>query len=726
MSLHENELGNSNHPVTANPNSAGTGYADLSARDADSSFNTAAENVNKVVRVDSPLSYYILTSVSPTWLEITSVFSGNDATEVFTSTDDRFFGELGLPGTQSWTDTEVNTGTIVVFADTVFGDPKDVIKYNIAASGDTTKSEIALTAQNWTDILTFGASYSGVCRITEDVSSQSIFSGMGFSSGNDPRPSSIQSRVGVSISENGTHTTITLDGQAAVVLDGTGGNPLVLKDDYFSWEVFIDPTPDAGVNFGAANLSVNEILVKVGGIVSSDSTVNDEVSVANSSPTGTTTFYFSNFGVTIYEEVSTRTLTPTTMSSDRAQIFIPGGARDYTVILPDGNPRKIGNTLDFIVQNIGGKLKVQTQNPSSPKSLFNGLNEIEKNIISAKEITFVNTLANGNVYVENSEILNQDALGSAPGSINYDPVKGTMNVRNVFPGSSVQVGQESVVFVVNNTGSAITDGVMVHVSGYDASNDAMEIEMALADKVEDTEVMGMTTTSMIDGAVGLVTVFGRVNDLDTSSFSVGDLLYLSETVPGGVTTARPSIPIQIGHVGKVNASTGFVQVEIKDLERSIFGGFSHTLDQTFTAGVSAPVQFNKNEEFSGLEHSETVNNDEFTFTSGGVYQVTAEPQYTRVSGGGTDVLNMFIAKDSGSGFVNMPDSTVKFAVNTTGITTVSPLTTTFRVSATDKIRVMVQVETANLILEAFPASGSDPNDIPLTPSIIMNIVRIGD
>lgn len=47
-------------------------YADIAARDADSAFHSVAANVNKVVRVDSPLSYYTLGAVTPTWVEFTS------------------------------------------------------------------------------------------------------------------------------------------------------------------------------------------------------------------------------------------------------------------------------------------------------------------------------------------------------------------------------------------------------------------------------------------------------------------------------------------------------------------------------------------------------------------------------------------------------------------------------------------------------------------------------
>lgn len=647
--------------------------------------------------------------------------------EEFAATEASFNSELGLPAAQGFTDSTAGAGTITLVSQNVFGVQKDTIKYNVPGDGDSAKSELALSGEDWDFMLANGFSFRGEgCKIVEDINTQSIFSGAGFSVARDPRPSSIQSRVGVFISEDGTNTTIRLDGQTVVALDGAGGIPLVPKDSYFDWEVFVDETPDAGVNFGAATMTVNGIQVVVGGIIASNNAVNDEVSVANSSSTGTTSFFFVNFGVTIYREGNVKTLAVATMQADIAQIKRPRGNRDHRAILPDGNPRKLGNRLEFLGGSAGTKLFLQTENPAAPQALFNGLNEVEINVVSNEPIEFVNTIENGNVYTGRSQILNQQSLGFAPGSINYDLEKGTMNVRNIFPGSSIQVGQENVVFVINNTGSTIPDGKVINISGYDDTSDAMEITLAIADTVENTEVLGITTTNMVDGAIGLVTVFGRVNDLDTTSFSAGAIVYLSSTSAGDLTATRPPIPIQMGHVGKIDASTGFIQVEIRSMEKSIFGGFSHTLDQTFTADVSAPISFNKNEEVSGIAHSETVNNDEFTFTSGGVYQATAEPQYTRTTGGGTDVLNMFFARDTGSGFVNVADSNVKFSVNTAGATTVSPLTITFRVDPGDKVRFMIQVEDVNLILDSFPASGSAPNDIPLTPSIIMNIVRIGD
>lgn len=159
---------------------------------------------------------------------------------------------------------------------------------------------------------------------------------------------------------------------------------------------------------------------------------------------------------------------------------------------------------------------------------------------------------------------------------------------------------------------------------------------------------------------------------------------------------------------------------------TIYGGYTDSGDQTFSVGVSKAVTFDTNLESFGIEHSESVDNSEFTFTTGGVYQATIEPHYTRTSGGGTTVLNLFAARDTGSGFVTIPNSNVRFAINTANVEEVSPTTSTFRVDAGDKLRIMIQVEDANLELMAVAASGSSPNDIPLTASIRANVIRVGN
>jgi hypothetical protein len=70
-----------------------------------------------------------------------------------------------------------------------------------------------------------------------------------------------------------------------------------------------------------------------------------------------------------------------------------------------------------------------------------------------------------------------------------------------------------------------------------------------------------------DGAEGEFTRFGLVNDIDTSSFNVGDILYLDDNrVDGGITNVRPMFPgkaIVVGYCLKVGVSDGKILVVIE-------------------------------------------------------------------------------------------------------------------------------------------------------------------
>ena len=173
----------------------------------------------------------------------------------------------------------------------------------------------------------------------------------------------------------------------------------------------------------------------------------------------------------------------------------------------------------------------------------------------------------------------------------------------------------------------------------------------------------------------------------------------------------------------VDDTVGFIQVEIKELEKSIFGAFSDSTTQTFTADTATPIKFNTHEAVSGIAHSETVDNSEFTFVSGGVFQVTIEPQVLRnVGGSGTDQLDVWLQEDVGAGFVNIPRSNIKRIISGSQATGISPLTFTARFNSGDQIRFMANVDDASIELRATAVEGS----IPETPSVIMNIIRIGE
>lgn len=482
----------------------------------------------------------------------------------FASSNVRYFGELGLPGIQTgWTET--GTGVISIEVDdNVFGVTKDTVKH-FSTTGNSTKSESPISGANWDDILAFGASFSGITRVTEDISTNSIFAGVGFSAANDPRATSIESRAGMFISVDATHTTIRLDGSTVVVLDGTGGNPLVLKDEWMKWEAVINPTPDAGVNFGVVDLYVNEILIVTGAIIASNNAVSDEVSLANSSSSGQTTFYVDNFGVTIYEESETKTLSTTLMSSDVAQITIPEGRRDYTIILPDGNPRAVGSLIRVVVNNLFGKVTLKNQTPAAPEALFNGLAEITFDVLVKQLVAGINTVNQGNVYIgfkasfetifaQLSSSVNQEPTVTTPVVITYntqDDIQGLTHSTTVNPGE-ITIITPGVYFISpqpqvgKTTGAAKTDFDMFlqinRGSGF-VDEDNSNIKLTIKDSDITDVIVSAFTVSVKAGDI--VRLMQRI-----SSSSVGMGLKNTDAEVGPPTVPRtPAIIFTMYRIG---------------------------------------------------------------------------------------------------------------------------------------------------------------------------------
>ena len=316
----------------------------------------------------------------------------------FANKDVRFFSELGLPDAQGWAHLTDGGSTITLVDDVIFGVEKQSVKFH-GINGHV-NANIPLSASDWVNILTYGASYSGVSRFETDIATNYIFSGLGFSAGNDPRTSSIRSRIGLSITRQGyTHTRLALEGESWVVLDGANGVPLVLLNEWFSFECVIHPTPDAGVSFGDVDVYVNGVLVQTGSIRGAgNDAVSDLIVMGGSSSSGTTVFYISDFGVTAYEEIPTKLLTDMDMMSSSVGIVRPRGMRAYEIILPDNNPRDIGTDIKITASPSSGTVTLRTENLLAPQALFNGVNSILLDIPSTKDIAFINTVVDGNVY----------------------------------------------------------------------------------------------------------------------------------------------------------------------------------------------------------------------------------------------------------------------------------------------------------------------------------------
>lgn len=113
------------------------------------------------------------------------------------------------------------------------------------------------------------------------------------------------------------------------------------------------------------------------------------------------------------------------------------------------------------------------------------------------------------------------------------------------------------VKVLNNTGALISAAKPVYATGY--TNNKTTIALFTSGLSDDKPFLGLTKTSLNNGDSGEVVVAGVLTNVNTSGFSVGQLLYvdaygsLTSTVNGGA----------IGIVAVANATSGVIVIQAK-------------------------------------------------------------------------------------------------------------------------------------------------------------------
>ena len=157
-----------------------------------------------------------------------------------------------------------------------------------------------------------------------------------------------------------------------------------------------------------------------------------------------------------------------------------------------------------------------------------------------------------------------DAPPHEEGALFYDKDKHALSYFNDAPNVTVNMGQELLIPVYNNSGVVIPNGAAVLPTGAVAG--IATVAMSKADNIETATVSGLATHTIPNNTKGYIAYIGQVGDVDTSAWSAGDFLYLSDTVAGMLTNVEPAIssPVAIALVIGVSGSVIVGQREVKD------------------------------------------------------------------------------------------------------------------------------------------------------------------
>jgi hypothetical protein len=153
---------------------------------------------------------------------------------------------------------------------------------------------------------------------------------------------------------------------------------------------------------------------------------------------------------------------------------------------------------------------------------------------------------------------------SGVGKINWNDTDGTLEFGLKGGNVTLQIGQEQVVRVTNTTGSTIVDGQAVYIVG--STGNHLNVTLAQANtEVTSSKTLAVVTEPIQHNQSGFATSNGLVRNINTSALIEGGAVWLSPTVPGGLTAVRPSSPnhaVLIGWCVRSHANNGSIFVHI--------------------------------------------------------------------------------------------------------------------------------------------------------------------
>lgn len=129
---------------------------------------------------------------------------------------------------------------------------------------------------------------------------------------------------------------------------------------------------------------------------------------------------------------------------------------------------------------------------------------------------------------------------------------------------NVNLGQQLVLRCINKSGQTISSGSVVHIVSSSNMSDTPSITTAsYSAEISSAQTLGVVMRNIQNTAEGYVILNGILTKIDTSAYTVGQMLYLSET--GSITAIAPTAPkhnVRIGQVIRASQNgTIFVRVQ---------------------------------------------------------------------------------------------------------------------------------------------------------------------
>lgn len=373
--------------------------------------------------------------------------------------------------------------------------------------------------------------------------------------------------------------------------------------------------------------------------------------------------------------------------------------------LPDHEAIKAFERLFQIVENLI---------PSDIAILTRLIEEtgIEAGVADNKGDRAISNLA----QVDAVEFNQNPAVAARVGQAKWNKTDQTLDLRMDY-GVTQQVGQEYYARVGNTTGVTIPNGTVVGFAG--ATSEALLVAPYLADSSSPSlYILGVMTHDLPDsGQKGYCTTWGFVRDLDTSAFSVGDLLYASPTVAGALTNVKPTapdnvIPLAACIVSDASAGVIFVRPTIQQMQ--YYGVFVKTTDQSpASTNTEYLLTFDSTEISNGVSIGTPTSR--IVVPASGLYRLDATVQLTSGSSSSKNIWVWF--KKNGTAIANSARLVTSDVNN--GYIPIA-LTEPVSLAANDYIEMVFAANSTNVTVDNVAATAF----APAAPAIVLSLTQV--
>lgn len=202
-----------------------------------------------------------------------------------------------------------------------------------------------------------------------------------------------------------------------------------------------------------------------------------------------------------------------------------------------------------------------------------------------------------------------------------------------------------IAVVYNESGSTITKGTVVYISGTHGNLPSITKARANAESTS-AGTYGLVETDISNMSSGNIVIAGLIENLSLNTYADGDKLYLSPTIAGEYTTTKPVAPnhlVYIGVVTRAHPTLGSIQLRIQN-------GFE--LDEIHDVLIASKL----NNDLLAYDFSTGLWKNK-TYTSLGLLtSITAAANYQTISGMSSYLLSStaastYYASSNPSGFI---------------------------------------------------------------------------